>query len=455
MHTVERLLSLRCSVSDAVEQTAVAQLTTQCIKQVERIRAERAGHKRRSAVHEARRISIDEERRRRARLIAAEEHEAELQVAEAEMAGHERKTTMPDQSEPISEEDWACLPSYQRCSIIQRLRQTIIAVGAQLALLDLQVNRLVGCGANAAAYFARVNPTGRLGSNHQDILLVVKVIFNYHGVDTRTDARWIAKNKQEDVGEVRPDIVPVLATFDDTTDSLPGFSAKFPAAGCRHTTFLLQPFYSGGTLQGLVQRFNAGRGEGEGGGECGSTPSGIPTLPCPVVQSYLQQMLDAVMRLQKLGLAHRDVKSDNILLSGPSLHGCPTDLALGDFGEVGPLRLEYKTDGTVSKGGAVVALAPEVLAGIHAAAQSSVESAWLDYSKNDCWAVGVVAYEMATGRPPWAGDPPYVQEERRPMPEWCGQTVRDVLDRLLRIDHDERASVEVAFRSMLQVFSEG
>ena len=165
-------------------------------------------------------------------------------------------------------------------------------------------------------------------------------------------------------------------------------------------------------------------------------------------------MLDAVMRLEKLGLAHRDVKSDNILLSGPLFHGCPEDLALGDFGEVGPLRLEYKTDGTVSKGGAVVAICPEVLAGIHAAMQAGVESTWLNYSKNDCWAVGVVAYEMATGRPPWAGDPPFVQQERRAMPDWCGNTVRDVLDGLLRIDHNARMSAGMAFRLMLQVFSE-
>ena len=364
---------------------------------------------------------------------------AEIQQLQAEIAAIE-VAHLPD--EPISEEDWASLPSHERCASIQQLRQTTARVGAELGLRDLQVSRLVGHGANAAAYLARVNPDGRLGRNHANVLLVIKVIFNYHSVDTRTDAAWIAKNKQEDVGEVRADIVPVLAIFDDNTDSLPDFRTEFPDAGCRHTTFLLQPFYSGGTLQSLIKRFNDTHGrDGQ-------------ALPRPVVQSYLQQMLDAVMRLQKLGLAHRDVKSDNILLTGPSLHGCPTDLALGDFGEVGPLRLEYLTDGTVSKGGAIVALCPEVLAGIDAATRSRLRSTWLDYSKNDCWAVGVVACEMATGRTPWAGNPPYDQRERRALPEHCGRTVRDVIDGLTRVDHDERLSAEAAYHEMLQVFSQ-
>lgn len=373
--------------------------------------------------------------------IQAEIEQLRREIVAAEAAEAAEADSRPESGQPISEEDWASLPSHERCATIQRLRQTTTRIGAGLGLRDLQIDRLVGRGANAAAYLARANPAGRLGINHVDVLLVVKVIFNYHSVDTRTDAKWIAKNKQEDVGEVRADIVPVLAIFDDNTDALPGFHAEFPAAGCRHTTFLLQPFYSGGTLQSLVQRFN------------GDTMS--RGLPQPVVQSYLQQMLDAVMRLQKLGLAHRDVKSDNILLTGASLHGCPTDLALGDFGEVGPLRLEYQVDGTVSHGGAVAALCPEVLAGINAATQGGgAAPVWLDYSKNDAWAVGVVAYEMATGRMPWVGEPPFAQGERRALPQHCGRIVRDVVDGLTRVDHDERLSAEMAYQLMLQVFSE-
>lgn len=100
------------------------------------------------------------------------------------------------------------------------------------------------------------------------------------------------------------------------------------------------PFFSGGTLDGLVARRGAGQG-----------------LPLPTITSYLQQMLAAVLHLKKMGLAHRDVKLDNILLAGPpDKGGCPADVALGDFGECGPLVLSYMCDGSVSRGGAAIAL---------------------------------------------------------------------------------------------------
>ena len=75
-------------------------------------------------------------------------------------------------------------------------------------------------------------------------------------------------------------------------------------------------------------------------------------------------MLDAVRMLKRKGRAHRDIKSDNILLSGAlDEGGHPSDLALADFGEAGPLQLEWFVDGSVSHGGALQAIAPEVLAG--------------------------------------------------------------------------------------------
>ena len=44
---------------------------------------------------------------------------------------------------------------------------------------------------------------------------------------------------------------------------------------------------------------------------------GGSALPLPTITSYLQQMLAATLHLKKMGLAHRDVKADNIMLTGP------------------------------------------------------------------------------------------------------------------------------------------
>ena len=66
-------------------------------------------------------------------------------------------------------------------------------------------------------------------------------------------------------------------------------------------------------------------------------------------------------------------------------HGFPLDVALADFGEAGPLQLQWLTDGSTPHGGAQQALAPEVIGGMAVATALSA-TVTLDYSKNDEWA---------------------------------------------------------------------
>lgn len=148
------------------------------------------------------------------------------------------------------------------------------------------------------------------------------------------------------------------------------------------------------------------------------------------------------------------------MLTGPDDNwSCPSDLALGDFGECGPLELLYRADGSVSHGGAAIALAPEVHAAITAAqAMSPTGSVTISYAKNDEWAVGWVSFQMCTGgSPPFAGDPPYSQEDRAAIPSSVlschGGLLGHVLDGLTKVDPNARLSAEQAYLLMLQVFA--
>ena len=73
------------------------------------------------------------------------------------------------------------------------------------------------------------------------------------------------------------------------------------------------------------------------------------------------------------------------------------------------------------------------------------------------WAVGWVGYEMATGgTQPFAGEPPYVQSDRRTLPPAVlaghGGKVAAVLDGLTRVAPAERLSAEAAYMIMLEIF---
>jgi serine/threonine protein kinase len=72
-------------------------------------------------------------------------------------------------------------------------------------------------------------------------------------------------------------------------------------------------------------------------------------------------MLDAVQKVGQCDNAHRDLKPDNIFLTGT--REC---LALADFGEVGRRRLAF-TKGVTSPGGSPACLAPEVGGATHTA----------------------------------------------------------------------------------------
>ncbi|KAK6174106.1 hypothetical protein SNE40_017444 [Patella caerulea] len=104
----------------------------------------------------------------------------------------------------------------------------------------------------------------------------------------------------------------------------------------------------------------------------------------------LAQLLEGVEHLNFHGIAHRDLKSNNILVD--CTKGIPA-LVISDFGcclaDKYGLKIPYITN-EQSKGGNPSLMAPEIAC----ATPSRSGRAVLDYEKSDLWAVGTLAYEI-------------------------------------------------------------
>jgi len=102
------------------------------------------------------------------------------------------------------------------------------------------------------------------------------------------------------------------------------------------------------------------------------------------------QLLEAVAHLYRYGVAHRDIKSDNILIDlNDDVHPI---LVLSDFGcsladKAHGLELPY-TSHDMDKGGNTALMAPEIIT------KTPGTFSILNYTKSDLWACGAIAYEI-------------------------------------------------------------
>ncbi|KAM4826706.1 sperm motility kinase 2A-like [Thomomys bottae] len=139
-----------------------------------------------------------------------------------------------------------------------------------------------------------------------------------------------------------------------------------------------------------------------------------------------QQIASAVHYLHERGIAHRDLKPNNILLDGKR------NVKVMDFGM--SVRL---TPGERLKGicGAVTFRAPEVF--LHQ---------MYDGYKVDIWTLGVLLYVMATGKFPFEGRKlseirALVLEAKYEAPLYLSAKGHDLLSQMLTVDPDERPNI--------------
>jgi serine/threonine protein kinase len=139
-------------------------------------------------------------------------------------------------------------------------------------------------------------------------------------------------------------------------------------------------------------------------------------LPPESVLRYGVQIASALVRAHDKGIIHRDLKSANIVVTPEGL------VKVLDFGiakrigggtSEGTTRVFESKQQASTLSGTLSYMAPEVLRG---------EAA---HYRSDLWALGVVLYEMASGRLPFAGQTPFEISSSimREMPEPLGPPV--------------------------------
>lgn len=153
-------------------------------------------------------------------------------------------------------------------------------------------------------------------------------------------------------------------------------------------------------------------------------------MPEPEAASVMYQLMQAVAHCHRIGVAHRDIKPDNILFDEDNR------LKLADLGSAEVFQEGELMSGVV---GTPHYVAPEVLAG-------------RDYNeKVDVWSAGVVLYEMLARFPPFRGDSPVEIFDaviranlRFPTRVFCSVSpaAKDLLRRMLCKDVSRRFSAE-------------
>lgn len=153
--------------------------------------------------------------------------------------------------------------------------------------------------------------------------------------------------------------------------------------------------------------------------------------------TLIRQVLDAVNYLHRMGIVHRDLKPENLLYFNPQDE---SKIMISDFGLS---KMEGSGDVMSTACGTPGYVAPEVLA-------------QKPYSKAvDCWSIGVIAYILLCGYPPFydENDSKLFEQILKAdyefdAPYWddISDSAKDFIGRLMEKDPAKRFTCEQALR---------
>lgn len=312
-----------------------------------------------------------------------------------------------------------------------------------LKLEHFEVGERLGESSSCAAVYAAKN---------RDREYAVKMLFNY-GTNSKSSSlhkdfakEWQVLSLQEPQNSSNslagptyrnlpphPNVCPVLGAFADNTPCLPdarnSYSAALPrqyGEGCfgrNRTMFFVMPRYNK-TVREFIAR------------------NGVPDEPVAIL--LILQLLQGISHITRHGIAHRDLKADNLLLDETTGDWCP-QLVIADFGccladRQWGLRLPFIT-GEISRGGNCALMAPEIACAVPG------DNSFLDYSKSDAWAAGAISYELFGASNPFENgelDSRTYQDEHLPLLCRAQPMVRKVVSWLLKRDPYERVTADMA-----------
>ncbi|MCL5445121.1 MAG: Stk1 family PASTA domain-containing Ser/Thr kinase [Acidimicrobiales bacterium] len=263
-----------------------------------------------------------------------------------------------------------------------------------------ELTHLIARGGMAQVYRAR----DRL----LDRPVALKVLFPELSVD-RAFVERFRREAQAAANLSHPNIVPVFDWGEDGG-----------------TYFIVMEFVDGNPLSALLR--NAG------------------SLPPDKAADIASHVASALAYAHRHGVVHRDVKPGNVLITSDGL------VKVTDFGIARAINTEESLTQTGAVMGTAAYFSPEQAEGIG-----------VDF-KSDIYSLGVVLFEMVTGRPPYLGDTPVAVASKHvrdhpPMPRDLNPAVpvalQSVILKAMEKSPDMRYSTAEEMRSDLLRFLEG
>ncbi|XP_017785420.1 PREDICTED: serine/threonine-protein kinase PINK1, mitochondrial [Nicrophorus vespilloides] len=341
-----------------------------------------------------------------------------------------------------------------------------------ITVKDLSFAKPIAKGANAVVYSAKiaekqeervemvdgsfglVEKRAKIDDSIDKYPLAVKMMFNY---DIQSNAMAILRAMYKETIPARmyysnigisdweldlserkkhlpphPNVVAMYSVFTDYVPELKGARGLYPAA-------LPSRIYPDGegrnmSLFLIMKRYNCSLQD--------FVSSSPPAMRTSIL--LLAQLLEGIAHLVAHGIAHRDLKSDNLLLDTSESHA--PILVITDFGccladKSSSLSIAYANH-EIDKGGNSALMAPEIIN------QSPGTFSVLNYAKSDLWAAGAIGYEIFGQVNPFyqknLRNTDYKEEDLPDLPSDAPALLKALIKNILKRNPSKRLDPEVA-----------